>query len=292
VKSVGIWLYGGSTTPIAVLREQLARIDRIGYRSVWFGETVGMRDVFARSGVFLAATEKLTIGTGIANVWARHPATMQAGGRTLAEAYPGRFTLGIGIGHAFQAERVGESFAKPLTHLRNYLSEMDAEASANPPDQPFPRVLAAIGPKMLELSRDRADGAHPFFAPLEHTAFAREILGRDKLLIPHQGVLLESDPERARAISRESVRMILTQGAPAYRAAWERFGYGGDMADITDRIVDAAIAWGDEEAVFKRVRAQFDAGADQVLVSPTGPDLPSVVDQLERLAPALLEATA
>ncbi|MCP2165348.1 TIGR03620 family F420-dependent LLM class oxidoreductase [Goodfellowiella coeruleoviolacea] len=286
---VGVWLFGGDPTPVREEREALGRLERLGYGSAWMGESLGGRDAFARSGVFLAATERLAVGTGIANVWARHPVTAQAAGRTLAEAHPGRFVLGLGVGHAFQAQQVGESFQRPLSRLRDYLSTMDEEAAANPPAEPFARVLAAIGPKMLELSRTHADGAHPFFAPLEHTAFARQILGPDRLLIPHQAVLLESDPVRARAIARESVRLAITRGAPAYARAWQRFGYADDIADTTDRLVDAAVAWGDEEAIARRVRAQLDAGADHVLVSPTGTDLSGVVDQLTRLAPALRE---
>ncbi|WP_043843677.1 TIGR03620 family F420-dependent LLM class oxidoreductase [Amycolatopsis taiwanensis] len=284
---VGVWLYGGRPATIAQRRNALTRIDRLGYGSVWYGEGVGGRDAFARAAIQLAATERLVVGTGIANIWSRPAPTMQAGGLALAEAYPGRFVLGIGAGLAAQAERVGEKFEKPLTHMRNYLSEMDSEAALNPPPVPFPRVLAAIGPKMLELSRDAADGAHPFFMPLEHTVQAREILGPGKLLIPHQSVFLEPDPVKARHTARELLGVVLNQGAPAYAKAWRRFGYAEDRETISDRFVDAAIAWGDEEAIAKRVNEQLDAGADHVLVSPVAPDLNAAVDQLERLAPAL-----
>ena len=287
MKPVGVWLFGGNAASAAVEREQLARIDELGYGSVWMGETVGERDAFARSAVFLGATERITVGTGIANVWSRPAATAQAAARTLAEAFPGRFVLGLGIGHAFQAESTGQSFAKPLTAMRDYLSRMDDEAAANPPAGPFPRVLAAIGPKMLELSRDAADGAHPFTMPVEHTAFAREILGPGKLLIPHQAVLLSADAEVARAKARSSLTQILQ--VEAYARAWRNFGYGDELSD---RLVDAAVAWGDEDAIARRVREQLDAGADQVLISPTGTDLPGAVDQLARLAPALLGVAA
>ncbi|TVT49426.1 LLM class flavin-dependent oxidoreductase, partial [Amycolatopsis rhizosphaerae] len=130
---VGVWLFGGTPAPVRVEREQLRRIERLGYGSVWSGETVGNRDAFARSGIALAATERLAVGTGIANLWARPAPTMQAGGRALAEGYPDRFVLGIGIGHPFQAAQVGEEFTTPLTRMRNYLSRMDEEAAVNPP---------------------------------------------------------------------------------------------------------------------------------------------------------------
>ncbi|KAA9159469.1 TIGR03620 family F420-dependent LLM class oxidoreductase [Amycolatopsis acidicola] len=283
---VGVWLYGARLTDAGEEREQLRRIDRLGYESAWIGEQVGGKDAMARSAIALAATERLTIGTGIANLWARPAPTMQAGGRTLAEAFPGRFVLGIGIGHPFQAESLGEQYRKPLTLMKNYLSRMDEEAALNPPARPFRRVLGAIGPKMLALSRDAADGAHPFFMPLAHTVSAREILGPDKLLVPHQTVLLEPDPRRAREIARPFVRFVLTEGASAYPKAWRDFGY--DLDGTSDRLVDAAVAWGDEEAIAKRVREQLDAGADQVLITPLADTLTGTADQLERLAPALL----
>lgn len=283
---VGVWLYAGRSTTITAEREQFARIDRLGYGSLGYGEGVGGRDVFVRSAVHLAATEKLAVGTGIANLWARPAQTMQAAARAVAESYPGRFVLGIGAGHPFQAESVGSDYRKPLARMRAYLSTMDDEAAANPPAEPFPRVLAAIGPKMLELSRDAADGAHPFYMPLRHTAFARDILGPGKLLIPHQTVLLEPDPVRARAIARPMVRRVLTKGAASYPKAWRDFGY--DLDALDDKLVDTAVAWGDEEAIAKRVREQLDAGADHVLVSPIGETLADVTDQLARLAPALV----
>jgi probable F420-dependent oxidoreductase len=289
--SVGVWLASAPLDPPpAVELRAITRLDRLGYGSVWSGEGVGSREAFAMNGMLLASTERIVLGSGIANVWARGPRTMQGGGNSLASAFPGRFVLGVGIGHAFQAAKVGEEF-RPLPQMREYLSIMDTAVGENPPRTEFPRVLAAIGPKMLELSRDAADGAHPFFAPVEHTAFAREILGPDKLLVPHQTVLLEPDPARARAIARETVRMVLTKGAPAYARAWRRFGYSGDIDAVTDRLIDAAVAWGSEEDIVKRIRAQLDAGADHVLISPIGPELDSIVDQLERLAPAVLEVS-
>jgi probable F420-dependent oxidoreductase len=280
--TVGIWLFGGRPVPAHVERTVVARLDDLGYGSAWVGEGVGGRDAFARSAVWLGATRRMAVGTGIANLWARQPETMQAGARTLAEAFDGRFLLGVGVGHAFQASSVGADFSRPLAHMRDYLSRMDAEAAANPPAAPVSRVLGAIGPKMLELARDSADGAHPFFTPVAHTAFAREILGPGKLLVPHQAVLLESDPARARAIAHEWVAQALA--VPAYAEGWRRFGH----TELNDELVDAAVAWGDESAIARRVREQLDAGADHVLVSPLGTDLPGIVEQLERLASALL----
>ncbi|WP_245574004.1 TIGR03620 family F420-dependent LLM class oxidoreductase [Amycolatopsis nigrescens] len=282
---VGVWLFGAHSPDPVVERRETARIERLGYGSVWSGEGGGSREILAAHGFLLQATERLVLGTGIANVWSRPARTLHAGAYTLARAFPGRFVLGVGIGHSFQAAKAGSHY-DPLTQLREYLSEMDEAAAELPPPEPFPRVLAAVGPKMLELSGDRADGAHPFSTPPEHVAFAREILGEDKLLIPHQPVLLETDPERARAVAREILKRVLA--VPAYAASWRKFGYGDDLAGLTDRLVDAAVAWGDEEAIARRVRELLDSGADHVLVSPVADDLPAATDQLARLAPALL----
>jgi probable F420-dependent oxidoreductase len=257
---------------------------------VWIGEGIGGKEAFAKSAVLLAETEQIVVGTGIANANSRHGVTMQAGGRTLAEAYPGRFVLGIGIGHAYQTEQVGTQW-RPLAYLRDYLGQMDTEEATNPPPVPFPRIVASLGPKMLELTRDHADGTHPFMSPVEHTAFAREVLGPDKLVIPQQAVLLESDPSRAREIARNGVGMAITMPRSPYFKNMVRFGYDADdLSEARDNVVDALVAWGDEEAIAKRIQTQLDAGADHVLVSPTSQNstVPEAVDQLERLAPALL----
>ncbi|WAL64335.1 TIGR03620 family F420-dependent LLM class oxidoreductase [Amycolatopsis cynarae] len=281
--TVGVRLLGDTGGGRPGERDLLRGIERLGYGSAWFPEGIGGHDVFARSGIALAATERLAVGTGIANLWARPAPTAQAGGRALAEGYPRRFVLGIGVGHPFQAAQVGEKFTTPLTRLRNYLSRMDEEAAVNPPAAPFPRVIAALGPRMLELAREAADGAHTFFAPPEHTAFAREILGPDKLLVVHQPVLLDSDPSGARATAREMVALVLGNGP--YARPWRDFGH--DPGRLDDRLVDAAVAWGDEEAIARRVRRQLDAGADHVLISPLTQEPAHAARDLARLAPAL-----
>ncbi|MDT7729540.1 MAG: hypothetical protein QOI21_6116 [Actinomycetota bacterium] len=288
---VGVWLPSAPLAPPAdVELRATRRIEELGYASVWSGEGVGSREAFAHNGNLLASTSRIVLGVGIANLWARPARTMQGGGATLAEAHPGRFVLGVGVGHAFQAAKTGSDY-RPLDQTRAYLSAMDEAAAEHPPRVPFPRVLAAVGPRMLELSRDLADGAHPFAQPFEHTPYAREILGPDKLLIPTQSVLL-GDREQARSNHRRTIDMMRQMGIPHYLAGWKRLGYSeSDVDDVSDRLVDGLTAWGDEEAVVKRVRDLLDAGADHVLVSPMGNDLESIVEQLERLAPALAEVT-
>jgi probable F420-dependent oxidoreductase len=229
------------------------------------------------------------VGTGIANLWARHPATMQGGAATLGGAWPGRFVLGVGVSHAPMVERSGQSYVSPLDRMTRYLADMDDAASVAPPTPiPVPRVLAALRPRMLELARERAFGAHPYFVPPAHTPQARAILGPDRLLIPEQAVLLATNPAQARPVAREHMARYLE--LPNYVGNLRRLGYGDDdLADGgSDRLVDAIVAWGDEAAIATRVRELRASGADHVLLQPLAADGPGVMAQLERLAPAVL----
>jgi len=165
---------------------------------------------------------------------------------------------------------------------------MDAAVGHDPPtDIPVPRVLAALRPRMLALARDRADGAHPYFVPVEHTPRAREALGPDKLLIPEQAVVLETDPAQARRIARDHMAIYLQ--LPNYLNNLRHLGYDEEdlAAGGSDRVVDAIVAWGSEDAIAARVRAHLDGGADHVVIQPLG-DVPTALAQLGHLAPALL----
>jgi probable F420-dependent oxidoreductase len=273
----GVWLPPIllRTVPIPIQREQFARIERLGYSSLWTGEAppdspVAGRDVFAQQAVMLAATERIVIGAGVANIRARHPVTMHGGASTLAEAYPDRFVLGLGG-------------AGGPSELGRYLDAMD-DAAGRLPGTPYRRVLAALGPRMHELARDRADGVHAFQQPVEHTAIARAALAPGQLLVVHQAVALETDPDAARALPRAGLRF--TTGENPYTRNYRRLGFtDADLAgDRSDRLIDATLAWGDRDSVVARLRAHLDAGADQVLVQPYGRDLPSIVDQLRMLA--------
>jgi probable F420-dependent oxidoreductase len=285
---VGVWL--ASLRPATIEQERAAarRIESVGYGSLWAGEVIGGKEAFAHQSVLLNATEQIVTGTGIANIWARHPATMQAGAATLGAAFPGRFVLGIGVSHAPIVERSGQTYDRPFTRMVEYLNGMDRVTGDVPVTEiPVPRVLAALGPKMLALARDRADGAHPYFVPVEHTPVARQILGPDRLLIPEQAVVLSTDAEQARNVARSHTTTYLR--LPNYVDNLRRLGYSDeDLAGAgSDRLVDAIVAWGDEEQIANRVRAHLQAGADHVLLQPLG-DLSSAVAQLERLAPAVL----
>ncbi|MFJ7218376.1 TIGR03620 family F420-dependent LLM class oxidoreductase [Amycolatopsis sp. NPDC098790] len=286
--AIGAWLPSAPLRPPPdVERTATRRLAEAGYGSVWSGEGPGTREVFAHFGDLLATVPDVVLGTGIANTWLRRGTTAYKGAATLAQAHPGRFVLGIGVGHAFQAAKLGEDY-RPIDRMRDYLSEMDTTATESPSPVAFPRVLAAVGPRMLELSRDHADGAHPFAQPVSHTPYARGILGPDKLLIPQQTVLLGS-----REDARESVRRRVAQSrehsVTVYLAGWKRLGYTeADIAGPSDRFVDDLVLWGDAATIANRLGELLDAGADHVLLTPSAASFESTVDILLELAPEVL----
>ncbi|URN01298.1 TIGR03620 family F420-dependent LLM class oxidoreductase [Actinomadura madurae] len=279
-------------TPIAPAEEwrrAARRVEEAGYGAIWLNEAIGGREVFSQMGMMLAATDRIALGSAIANLWARHPAAMQGAAAVLGDAYPGRLALGVGVSMGAIVEQSGQKWTSPLKRMREYLDGMDASAGAAPvPDVPFPRLVAALGPKMQELARDRADGALPAAMPVEHTRATRERLGPDKLLVVMQAAILETDPEKARGIAR-GTQMLEMPGSPYVRSL-KTLGY--DDAALagggSDEVIDACFTWGDETAIAKRVQDHLDAGADHVGVTAFAPDLPSVASRYERLAPFLL----
>ncbi|MFG1705185.1 LLM class F420-dependent oxidoreductase [Nonomuraea sp. M3C6] len=279
---VGVWHPTLSKVPAEEARRAAARIEELGYGSIWVNEGLGSKDPFAVSAILLAATERVAVGTGIANLWARDATSMAAAGVTLTEAYPDRFLLGIGVSHGPLVSYRGHDYTKPLSTMRTYLDAMDQAEEILPKAKPR-RILAALRPKMLELSREQADGAHSYFVPPEHTSQARQILGPDRLLIPEQAVVLESDATRARAIARTHMAYYLT--LPNYLNNLRTLGYtDADFADGgSDRLTDAIVAWGDAGAITKRVQAHLDAGADHVALQPLSPDAPNLADALTQL---------
>jgi probable F420-dependent oxidoreductase len=262
---VGIWSFGLELQPATRAQEAAAEVEALGYGALWIPEAMG-REAFAHAGLLLAATRRVVIATGIANIWARDAVTMAAAHKALTEAYPNRFLLGIGVSHAPMVEMVrGHRYEKPLSTMRAYLDAMDAAPYVAPPPATEPvRVIGALAPKMLKLAAERTAGAHPYFVPPEHTARARAIMGKGPLLAPEQAVILETAPSLAREIARGHMGTYL--GLPNYVNNLKRLGFGDD--DIanggSDRLVDAIVAWGDIDAVVKRVRAHHDAGADHV----------------------------
>ena len=281
---VGVWLGALQREPAQTQRGVARRVEELGYGSLWEGEVVGRNDVFAQEAAWLSATSRLVTGAGIANIWARHPATAKAAAGALGDAWPGRFVLGLGVSHAAAIDRTGMTYDRPLDRMRDYLDDMD-KTPVTTPDVPV--VLAALRPRMLGLARDRTDGAHTYFVPPEHTALAREALGPDRLLIPEQAVVVDTDPVSARATARRHTAFYL--GLPNYVNNLERLGFtDDDLAGAgSDRLVDAIVAWGDELTVATRIRAHRDAGADHVLIQPLATDIGGAVRQLETLAPVV-----
>ncbi|GAA3982872.1 TIGR03620 family F420-dependent LLM class oxidoreductase [Actinomadura viridis] len=274
--------------PAAEWRASVRRVEEAGYGTAWVNETIGGREALTQMGVLLAASDRIAVGSAIANVWARHPAAMQGGASVLADSYPGRLALGVGVSMNAVVERSGQKWERPLGRMRAYLDRMDTAVESAPrPPVPFPRLVAALGPRMLELARERADGALPAAMPVEHTRRAREVLGPDRLLVVLQMAVLEPDLGAARRVVRESG--ILDVPDSPYTRALRGMGYGdADLAGGgTDALIDARFALGGEAAVAERIRAHLDAGADHVCVTVPGPDLRSMTGLLERLAPSL-----
>ncbi|OXM53687.1 LLM class F420-dependent oxidoreductase [Amycolatopsis thailandensis] len=244
--SVGIWTFSFDGKEIGEVREAAAEVEELGFDTLWLGEYLG-REAFTQAGLLLAATSRLKVATGIARFSHRAPVAAAAAERTLSEAYPDRFVLGLG-GHL--------PGAKPLEAMRDYLDEMDG-IELSTPDSPRRRLLAALGPKMLSLAAERTAGAHTYFVPVEHTARARRIMGPSAFLAVEQAVVLGSDRE----IARKHVSMYLELAAH-HRANLRRFGFTEEDYG-SDRLVDALVAVG-EDAISARVREHLDAGADHV----------------------------
>jgi probable F420-dependent oxidoreductase len=263
----GVWTFQLDVLPTARMQETAAELEELGYGAIWYGEAVG-REALTKASLLLAGTKRVVIATGIANIYGRDPVTMAAGQKTLAEAYPNRFLLGLGVSHVPLVEKLrGHRYEKPVPTMRAYLDAMDmAPFQSVPPSSKPPRVLAALGPLMLKLSAERADGAHPYNSTPEHTRQARELIGRDAYLCPEQAVILETDPPKARDIARKFLAIYL--GLPNYTNNFLRLGF--QESDISgggsDKLIDAVVAWGDLKTVLGRIREHHSAGADHVCI--------------------------
>jgi probable F420-dependent oxidoreductase len=292
VGPVGIWTAQFDYQPAAKVREAAAELDQLGFGAIWFPESVG-RESLTHAALLLGATSRIVIATGIANIYARDPVTTAAGQNTLAEAYPGRFLLGLGVSHIPLVEQIrGHSYGKPLASMRTYLDGMDrAPYRAVPPSVKLVRVLAALGPGMLRLAAERAGGAHSYFVPPQHTVRAREILGSERLLAVEQAVVLETDSRKARKVARAHTSRYLA--LPNYVNNLRRLGFSDeDLANGgSDRLVDTIVAWGNMTAVVDRVRAHHSAGANHVCIQVLPPDPQALpMPQWREVASALLNS--
>ena len=269
---LGVW-YFTDTMDAGQAATTAQRIEALGYGTFWIPETVG-RHPLVHASWLLSATERLNLATGIASIYHREPGVSLAAQLSLAEQSGGRFLLGLGVSHAPMVEGVrGLSYGKPVSTMRRYLEGMAASPYSGPqPAEPPPTVIAALGPRMLELARDLCAGAHPYFTSPVHTAMAREILGPEPLLCVEQKVVMETDASRAREVARANAQIYLP--LPNYRNNWLRMGL--TEADFenggSDRFIDTTYAWGDSKAIKARIDEHLAAGASHVCVQPVNPN--------------------
>jgi probable F420-dependent oxidoreductase len=282
---IGVWWASdGWSMPDA---QNVAReIEALGYGSLFLPEAAG-KECLTQSVAFLSATERLVVGTGIANIHVRIPLAAEAGGRTINALFPRRFVLGLGVSHAPLVERgLGGSYAKPLATMRDYLERMAAVSEAIEPGAARPvRLLAALGPKMIELSGTHADGAHPYLVLPDQTAKTRAILGDDKWIVSEQAVTVGGTAEEQ--LQWAHAHLNVYTGLPNYRNSWLRQGF--DESDLvrggSDRLARALVGMGSVDDAAASVRAHLDAGADHVVVQVLGDNDPRPA--LRTLAKAL-----
>jgi len=287
---VGLWTFAFEGQPAGAVREAAAELEELGYGALWFGEGLG-RDSVSQSWLLLSATRRIVVAAGIANVAYRDPITMAAAERALGDAFPGRYVLGLGGQRVDAVAGVFDGYpmppvGRPLAMMRGYLDSMDAVPNHGPaPDPAPPRVLAALGPKMLELAAERTWGAHPYFVPVAHTGQARKIMGPDAFLGVEQAVVLDTDLDRAREVATAHVAGYV-EGAPHQAASVRRLGYEDG---VTPGLVDDLVAHGDIEVIHDRVRQHLEAGADHVCLQVLTAD-PARLPMREwrELAPAVL----
>jgi probable F420-dependent oxidoreductase len=260
IGNIGIWT---SYRPFGKERagEAAKLVEELGYGAWWVGGSPHVPDIRP----ILEATSTLVAATGILNVWSNEPGDTAAADAALRGDFPGRFMLGIGIGHP----EATSDYRRPLKTMREFIDGLDASPSPPPVDE---RCLAALGPKMLDLAGERTAGTHPYFTTVDHTRFAHERLGRGKLVAPEVACVVDSDPGRAKAVARDYAKLYL--GLSNYTNNLLEFDFTEDdvVDGGSDRLIDAVIPQGSAEQIAEVVRAHLDAGADHVCVQPLGED--------------------
>jgi probable F420-dependent oxidoreductase len=268
---VGIWSRELRNRELPEASDAVAELESLGYAAIWMpGGRAG--DFYPRAEAFLVASRTIVVVPGILSVWTNPAFGVAAAHAELAGRYRDRILLGLGVSHAHRVEpETGNRYEHPVAVMSHYLDALAAS------EQPVPRdelVLAALGPRMLAVARDRSSGAHPYFVDPEHTRHARFVLGPNRLLAPEHAVVLETDPGRAREIARRHTSAYLA--APNYANNLRRLGFGEDeLRDGgSDRVVDAVVAWGDVDTIGRRIAEHFEAGADHVCIQviPADPD--------------------
>lgn len=259
---IGIWNSGLRWGDKGEAREAAAELEELGYTALWIPDTGGR--VFEAVELLLDATTRLTVATGVLNLWKHDAAETAAEHHRLVETYGDRFLLGIGVSHESIVDSEDQKiYSQPLRAMQRYLDELDAAPVPLPVGS---RALAALGPKMLALAAERAAGVHPYNVTPEHTAAAREAVGPEKLVLPEQAVILTNDATKAREVGRQYLQLY--SGMPNYVNNWRRLGFTDeDFHDGgSDRLVDAIVAWGDLSDIKARVEAHLLAGADHVCI--------------------------
>ncbi|MDH2904092.1 MAG: TIGR03620 family F420-dependent LLM class oxidoreductase [Actinomycetota bacterium] len=249
-----------------------AELEALGYSALWFPESWG-RESLTSATLLLSATSTLTVATGITNIWGRDAVASVNAARTLNATFDERFVLGLGVSHQPLVERLrGHEYRSPLTNMRDYLTSMDkAPMHAFEAQQPYARVIAALGPKMLALGAELADGVHTYLVDVEHTALSRAVIG-DKFLGVEQAVVVGQSREEF--LTRAHTHLEFYTGLENYRANWRRMGLGPDdyVRGGSERLCDAMVVHGDADAIAQRVRDHFSAGADHVCLQVLGAD--------------------
>jgi probable F420-dependent oxidoreductase len=274
--ALGVWV--PRSLPADQLTTVAREVERLGYGALWISGG-GSSGVFEDVDRVLAVTERITVATGIVNLWVETPESVTAAWHRAEQAHPGRLYVGLGISHAPMVDRLpGASYDKPLARTRAFLDELDALPSPLPPER---RLLGALGPKMVQLAAERTLGSHPYLVTVENTAAARESAG-ESFLAPELGVVLEADLARARDLGRTALELYF--GLPNYTNNWLRAGFSeADVTSRSDRLLDSLLALGDVAAVAERVQAHRQAGADHVTLQVLGPQ-PHSTELLAQLA--------
>jgi probable F420-dependent oxidoreductase len=282
---IGIWSGQLRYGDAGLIAESAAELEELGYRAIWIPDVGG--DVLGAVELLLGAAPNIGVATGILNVWMQDPLEVARRRASWPEAWPRRFTLGLGVSHAPLIDHGQPGrYTKPYSKMVDYLDALDAAPVPYPIEE---RVLAALRPRMLGLARDRAAGVHPYFVPTEHVAAARQIIGPDRLIAVELAVVLDPDPSSARQTARRHTAVYVN--LPNYTNNLRDLGFGDeDFADGgSDRLVDAIVGWGDEEAIAARVAALHDAGADHVCIQVIRPDDELPRAEWRELAAALVE---
>jgi probable F420-dependent oxidoreductase len=286
---VGAWSFELDRMPAAEAGAYAREVESLGYRALWIPESVNSKEVFSHATFLLGATSRLIVATGIANIYARDPVAMANGTRFLAEAFPGRFVLGLGVSHKPAVERRGGAYGRPVEAMEAYLEAMTAAAYVGPTAaEPAAMLLAALGPRMLELGGSRTAGVHPYFAPPAHARFAREHAGPDAVVAFEQAAVVEESAGAARIIARSHTRRYLRLENYANNLRRMGFSDADLVGEGSDALTDAIVAWGSVDAVAGRVRQLLATGADHVCIQALPTDRASQLEQLRALAKELL----